>query len=481
MNIEYDKLIKEWILENKEEIIKDWISICKTPAIKSEPQENAPFGVECAKALRECTDLFKNRGFDTEICENSGYSLVNFGGGEKTIGIFTHSDVVPVGDDWLYTKPFEPIVKDGALIGRGVEDNKSGIIATLCAMEFFRKHSIPLKSRIQLFIGSNEETGMEDIMAFAKERPVPEISLIPDAEFPCSTGEKGICQFYATSDGGLCDIIDFCGGEAFNIVLDKAAATLKYNRELADEITQKAQLDKSISITVSDDKIFILAKGIAKHASIPEGSVNAAYIIAELLSTLETLGESDRKLMQDAAHILSCPFGTSMGLDFCDDLFGKLTFVNGIVKANEGKLTLSFDMRYSSALDTDELIARTDAAFKKLGWKICIEDNKPGFSIDADSKIPELFEEIYKEVTGFEKKSFRLGGGTYARNIKNAFSVGTFTETNDRKTPILQMPPGHGGAHQCDEMIDLESFFAAVRVIIHYLLAMDNEINKETI
>ncbi len=478
MNIEYDRLIKEWIKENKDEVIKDWISICKTPAIKSEKSKNAPFGAECAKALRECTELFENHGFNTEICEKSGYSLVSFGEGKKTIGIFTHSDVVPVGEDWLYTKPFEPIIKDGAIIGRGVEDNKSGIIASLCAMKFFREHSIPLKSRIQLFIGSNEETGMEDIMAFAKERPTPEISLIPDAEFPCSTGEKGICQFYATSGNKLCDIIDFCGGEAFNIVLDKATAAIRRTAESEMEIIKKASSVDNVAATVTDDKVVILAKGIAKHASIPEGSVNAAHIIAEFLSSVEALSDGDRQLMKEAAQILSCPFGTSMGLDFCDDLFGRLTFVNGIVKTECGKLTLSFDMRYSSALDTEELIERTKNAFKKLNWSIRIEDNKPGFSIDADSKIPEIFERIYKDVTGIEKKSFKLGGGTYARNIKNAFSVGTFTELKDRKAPILQMPAGHGGAHQCDEMIDIESFFAAVRVIIHYIIAMDEEINR---
>ncbi len=478
MNIQYDNLIKEWIEENKEEIINDWISICKTPAIKGEPTENAPFGKECAKGLAECTDLFKNRGFDTKIYEKSGYSLVKYGNGDKTIGLFTHSDVVPVGEDWLYTKPFEPIVKDGALIGRGVEDNKSGIIASLCAMEFFRKHNIPLKSRIQLFIGSNEESGMEDIKAFAREQKIPEISLIPDAEFPCSTGEKGICQLYATSNRQLNDIIDFCGGEAFNIVLDKATAKIKYSEALEEELINLAKDNPSITVTRSNDTVSVLAKGIAKHASIPEGSVNSAYLIAELLSKATRLCDTDRELMKHTAHILSCPFGTSLGIDFCDELFGKLTFVNGMVSMTAGRLKLSFDMRYSSALDTDKLIERTKSAFAALDWSVSVEDNMLGFSIDADSKIPEIFEGIYKEITGFDKKSFKLGGGTYARNIKNAFSVGTFTETKDRTTPVFEMPAGHGGAHQCDEMIDLESFFAALRIIIQYIIAMDIEINR---
>ena len=81
--------------------------------------------------MQKCTKLFSDRGFSAEIFNDSGYALVTLGSGEKTIGIFSHSDVVPVGDDWLYTKPFEPVIKDGALIGRGVEDNKSGIMAAL--------------------------------------------------------------------------------------------------------------------------------------------------------------------------------------------------------------------------------------------------------------------------------------------------------------------------------------------------------------
>lgn len=478
MNPSYDNKIKEWIDQNKDRVTGEWMSLCKTPAIKGEPAENAPFGKECAKGLEECTDLFKRHGFDTKTYDQSGYSLVTYGTGEKTIGVFTHSDVVPVGDDWLYTKPFEPIIKDGALIGRGVEDNKSGIMATFCAMEILRTCNIPFKSRLQLFIGSNEETGMEDIAAFKNEQPMPEISLIPDADFPCSTGEKGICQLYAKSGTPFEDIIDFCGGEAFNIVLDKATVTLKKSAKLEDELSQKLKDNTAFTLSTKDDTIILCAKGIAKHASDPDGSINAAHLLAELLSGINALAEADRKIMAQAAHILSCPFGSSLGIDFCDDLFGKLTFVNGMVSLTDGCLRLSFDMRFSSALDADDLICRTKSAFEALGWNMSVEDNKPGFSIAADSKIPQLFEEIYKEVTGFDKKSFKLGGGTYARYLENAFSVGTFTTTADRTTPILQMPAGHGGAHQCDEMIDIESFFAAVRIIVHYLIAMDEEINK---
>lgn len=476
MILKYDNEIKDWIAKNHGEIIKKWIEICKIPSINADAQKGAPFGEACKKALVKCTDMFKECGADTKVYEDEGYSLCSFGSGEKTIGIFTHSDVVPAGDGWLYTKPFEPVVKDGALIGRGVEDNKSGIMAAFSVMKILKSCNIPLKSRIQLFIGSNEETGMEDIKAFKDAHKMPDISLVPDADFPCSTGEKGICQLYAKSSGKLSDIIDFCGGEAFNVVLDKATVTLKKSEALFDELTLKAKENDRIVVMAENDTIILLAKGISKHASMPEGSLNAAYLAAKFLSRVEALNEADRNIMKEAAHILSCPFGTSMGLDYCDDLFGRLTFANGMVSVEEGSLKLSFDIRYSSLLNTEDLIKKTERSFKELGWDTIVNYSSEGFSIDEKSEIPKAFEEIYSEVTGLTEKSIKLGGGTYARVIKNAFSVGTKAMTKGKK-PQLKMPKGHGGVHQCDEMIDIESFFTAVRIIFYYILKMDEEIN----
>ena len=96
-----------------------------------------------------------------------------------------------------------------------------------------------------------------------------------------------------------------------------------------------------------------------------------------------------------------------------------------------------------------------------------------GFSIADDSPVPDRLVEIYNTITGFETSAIRLGGGTYARKIDNAFSVGTKTSRADRKTPFMEMPAGHGGVHQSDEMIDLEAFFDAVRIITHYIINID--------
>lgn len=478
IDVNYDKVIKAWIEKNRDELLEDWIGIAKIPAIKSDAEGNAPFGVPCLEALRACSDMFGKYGFESALYSGNKYALAKYGDGEKTIGIFSHSDVVPANEeDWIYTKPFEPKVVDGTLIGRGVEDNKSGIMAALCAMRIIKECDIPVKSKLVTFIGSEEETGMSDIEAFAKEQPMPDVSITPDADFPCSIGEKGIYHFWAKSDAALNEIVAFKGGEAFNVVLDKVTVKMKKREALKSEILQKIEGKDAFKLEESEDLLIFTAKGLAKHACEPEGSVNAAYLAAELLSDMENLADSDRKSMKDAKKILACPFGTSMGIDHDDIRFGKLTFVNGMVKVCDGKLMLSFDTRYGSTLEGAELERRVDDAFGGLGWSVEKNSHSEGFSIPDDSPIPAALEEIYKNVTGFDQKSIRLGGGTYARKLKNAFSVGTFTMRADRENPFMEMPAGHGGAHQSDEKIDIEGFFDAVRIITQYIIAIDKTIN----
>ena len=477
IDLRYDEKIKDWIEENKEEILEKWIEISKIPAIKGEANPNAPFGEECARALKACSKLFEDSGFETKLFEESGYAVADFGDGEKTIGLFGHSDVVPAGDGWLYTKPFEPAIIDGTLIGRGVEDNKSGIMAAFCAMQFLRENNVPLKSKIRAFIGSEEESGMSDIKAFVKEQRMPDISLIPDADFPCSVGEKGICHFMASSGAKCQEIIDVSGGEAFNTVLDKVKIVIKYSESLEKELAQKTDGTEAFELEKKDENIILWAKGIAKHAAEPEGSINAMHSAAKLLAACLSLCENDRKIMAEVETILGSPFGTTMGIDHDDIRFGRLTFVNGMASLKNGCVELSFDTRYGSTLCSDVLEKNVTESFENLGWKVSVKSNMPGFSIADDSPLPEILTDVYNKVTGFDKKPVRLGGGTYARHLKNAFSVGTVTMRADRTTPLMEMPTGHGGAHQKDEKIDIEGFFDALRIIIHYIINIDGCIN----
>lgn len=472
INKEIDVKISEWISNNRERILELWIELARIPSVRSQAKEGAPFGENCAKALKTAASYFSSDSIMSEVYADDGYALAHYGSGEKTIGLFCHSDVVPVGDDWIFTEPFEPIIKDGALIGRGVEDNKSGIMASLCVMEFLRDMKIPFNSHLQTFIGSDEECGMGDLNGFLKRHKMPDISIVPDADFPCSKGEKGIYHFMIKSKNKFQQIETISGGEAFNIVLDNVTAKIKYSSELFAELSGK--ISSEFSLDFDSENIFLKAKGIAKHASIPEGSVNAALLIFDLLSECENLCENDKEILRNAAYTIHDYYGTGIGITHTDPDFGKMTCVNGIIKTIDSQIFLSFDVRYGSTLDPTLLESLSEKTVTEKGFDVISKDNRQGFVIDKNSEIPDIFEDIFAEITGKKLPSVLMSGGTYARKLKNAFSIGTFWITDDRKDKVLKMPDGHGGAHQCDEMIDIEGFFEAVRILIHYCLACDN-------
>ncbi|AIZ57312.1 putative metallohydrolase [Candidatus Methanoplasma termitum] len=69
------------------------------------------------------------------------------GKGKGTVWIIAHTDTVPVGDfnDWE-TDPFDPVVKDGKIYGRGTEDNGQAVISSLFASKFIPKEMLSKRS-----------------------------------------------------------------------------------------------------------------------------------------------------------------------------------------------------------------------------------------------------------------------------------------------------------------------------------------------
>ncbi len=475
INKKLNELLSLWIDKNRQDIINKWIELAKIPSIKAEPEHNAPFGIYCKDALYKAALYFENAGFGTKISRNNTYALCTYGDGEKKIGLFSHSDVVPVGDDWIYTEPFNPVVIDNTLIGRGVEDNKSGIMAALCIFRFLKDNNISLKNKLELFIGSDEECGMGDMKDYLIEEEMPDVSLVPDADFPCSIGEKGIYHIMAESKTAFDSIISINGGDAYNIVLDKVEIRLKHGgTDFLDELNERAKDKGEITVTEKDSYISVEVKGVAKHASVPEGSVNASLLATEFLLPCSFVSENDKLILTSAKEMLSCHYGKGLGVEHDDPVFGKTTCVNGLCKTVNGKLRLSFDIRYGSTQEPVKLEAAVDNSLAKYGFRSVEKDNRPGFTTDESSPFPAIFEDIYEELTGNRLNRVTMAGGTYARKLKNAFSVGTYIIKNDRETPAFEMPDGHGGAHQCDECIDLEGFFEAVKVLFNYIMACDD-------
>ena len=81
-----------------------------------------------------------------------------FGEGDEMIAVLGHLDVVPEGEGWTFD-PFGGEIRDGKIFGRGLMDDKGPTMAALYAMAALRDSGLPLKRRIRILFGTNEETG----------------------------------------------------------------------------------------------------------------------------------------------------------------------------------------------------------------------------------------------------------------------------------------------------------------------------------
>ncbi len=107
--------------------------------------------------------------------------------GKKRIWIVTHMDVVPEGDLSLWdTPPFEPVIKDGKVYGRGSEDNTQPLVSSMYAARVLSNYS-NLKREFCLAFVSDEETGSKyGIQHLIKEGLFEkgDLFVVPDAGTP---------------------------------------------------------------------------------------------------------------------------------------------------------------------------------------------------------------------------------------------------------------------------------------------------------
>jgi succinyl-diaminopimelate desuccinylase len=411
-------------------------------------------------------------GYPAVLHENQGYLLTDAGNSSAShsIGVFAHADVVPPGDNWLFTSPFEPIEKDGFLIGRGVYDNKAGIIMALYAAKAIDLLNIPFHSRLLIFTGSNEESGMKDIQAFAENETMPDISLVPDNGFPVCRGERGIFRWYAVSGTPFSDqILSVEGGNAFNAVLGAAKVTLRFSDEMESFLYRSVSANGLLAFARNANTLALPSHGKTGHAAHPGDAVHGIYLISDLLSKCSVLSDEDRSGFSSAAKLTKDCYGSGFGIASIDADFGTLTCVNGMAGLENNRLSLSFDCRYAASEAPECIESAVAGKLHDMGWEYRLHENSPGFMIPEDSPPVKMLLGVYESCTGIkEAKPYLSAGGTYARCLKNAFSM------CDSWTPApFDVPDGHGSAHQPDEMISVDTLLDSTAILTEMILACD--------
>ena len=296
-----------------------------------------------------------------------------------------------------------------------------------------------------MFTGANEESGMEDIRAYTKKHKAPDFSIVADTAFPLYRGDKGYLRFVATSGKKMQNISDFGGGASVNIILGEAKA------KIGDET--------------------YIEKGISRHGALPEGSLNAAFLLAKKLSENTSLCESDREEMRFVAHTLEKYYGEVFGIENTDPDFGRLTCTNGIAQMQDGKISLSFDLRYGKSVDIEAVKEKVIKYFAENGWSVELLDGLAPWIISKDNPYIKACLKAYEKITGKENlPTYVNAGATYGVYLPCAVEVGSQVW----QTLTFDMPAGHGGAHQPDEYISIDGMLKALEITMKMLLECDS-------
>lgn len=473
MNAMHYEAILQYMRAHRDDMVRDLVRLCRVPSVRSAAETDMPFGRECDDALREAAALYRENGFDVTEHNASGYILAHFGAGEKNLGIFAHVDVVPVNEaDWLLTRPFDTIERDGFLIGRGVSDDKSGAIAALYLLKAARELKLPLESRVTVFMGANEESGMADLRAYTREQPLPDASLVPDGGFPISLGERGILRLDISLDAPLSDVLSLDGGEAYNTVMAELTARLKKSDALAGWLNARPQ--PWLSVTDEGETLRLDVKGVASHAATPHQGDSALRRLCALLKDCDGLSAHDRGVLDTIALALSDTNGAALGVADHDDTLGDLTVANGIARTEGDRFMFTLDIRHGEHISGAEITDKLRKWFDARGFSIGIHGDSSAFTIPEAHPLAQALLETFRAASGYpDARPYYMGGGTYCKYLPNAFTIGT-TMGGDAR--VLNLPAGHGECHAPDEYICIDGFVRASAMIAAMTLALDEAI-----
>jgi len=438
--------IIEGLREEMVETLKKWVAI---PSLKADGTPGAPFGAEVRKMLDVALEDCKRLGFETE--EFDGYIAhadLGEGSDEDALGILAHLDVVPEGDGWHYP-PYGAVIEGSRMYGRGTSDDKGPTVAALYAMKAVQLAGIPLKRKVRLILGCDEESGWEDIAHYRKVATMPRMGFSPDACYPVINLEKGLCHLALRAPAAQTGrrIIEFNTGMRPNVIPGKATCIVEGDASVAALANKAAaRLEVDVTAEAKEDGVHMTAIGINGHAAHPTSARNA---IGEMLLVLRELGvEGPVRTLADKVGMEYD--GNSLGVKICDGMSGHLTCNLGIIRVSDEGFFATLDIRYPIMTNTDQMLKNIRTALE--GIEVTAGELKAPHYVPESSELVQSLLDAYHEETGLERFCIAIGGGTYARSLEEGVAFGA------------SFPGAEDVAHQADEYIDLDELYKNIKI-----------------
>lgn len=471
----------------------------------------APYGAGPRKALDAM--LAKAQAYGLQIEADNGHighadlpgNGPEAGGagaqGRKQLGVIGHLDTVPVGTGWS-SDPHTLTEREGLYVGRGVSDDKGPLTCALHAVRFWvernKRNGVSFPHDLRLIFGCDEESGMSDADWYLEHYAAPDFLFTPDAEFPVSYGEKGQFQALITSapisDGAL---VAFEAGDAVNAIPGTATAVV---------LAKAGRLMSTTQVTVEPQPgIFpggkvpfkVTAHGVAGHAAMPEGAVNALHVLTEYLLEEQVCTPAENEWLAFVRDATATADGAAFGIQTADKDFGPLTCVAGMARLEPAsgddslqeqasdelawmraskmplRFTQSIDCRFPTTTSSQQLLdavnayADNRAAIQKVEALSMVEP----LLVDPETAPVKALRKAYYLASGVDAAPVTMGGGTYAHH----FPVGTSFGAED--IARFPRPAWAGGMHAVDEAVPVaELKQALVAYIVAIGLLMDSDL-----
>lgn len=240
------KDIKTYIEQNKPRFLEELFELLRIPSISS-IEDHKPDMIRCAEKWKEFILL---AGADKcDIMPSAGNPVVYaekiIDPNKPTVLVYAHYDVMPVDPVELWhTSPFEPVIKDGKIMGRGADDDKGQSFMHAKAFEYMVKTN-QLPCNVKFMIEGEEEIGSPSLYDFCKQHKellkadvilVSDTGMIAPDVPSITTGLRGLSYWEVKVTGSNRDLHSGLYGGAvanpINILCEMIASMIDENRHI---------------------------------------------------------------------------------------------------------------------------------------------------------------------------------------------------------------------------------------------------------
>ena len=453
-----DLLIKidEMIEKRTQYLVSDTIKLVNIKSVQGKPKKNAPYGKGPKKVLDTFKKMSRKSGFYTRDY-NAGVMSSAMQPGDADLGIWLHGDVVPEGDGWSF-EPYNAVEYKGCIIGRGATDNKGQLAAIFNLFKIFNELGIELNYNPAIYLGSNEETGMNDISEFLKAYTPPALSLVPDSGFPVGYGGKGGMNITLRSNAPLKNIT-FSAGQPSSP--GRAVATLK-----SDKIPDALPMCEIKKWAVTEISAFTPPR----HGANPDPNGNMITNLSRALLDADLVEEESRYIFEFFKTVSQDIYGKCFGIDTEHEILGRLTVFSKAVDFIDGYVEFKLNIRYPLGITYEQIVENIERASKKVGFSVVYTSSgTQPYLLDKNSELASLLCDAANSVTETDSEPYTLSGGTYAHKLPNAYVFGT-----NANLPPDDFPKGKGGAHGIDEAANIGRLKRAMRIYARALLLLND-------